>query len=259
MDLRSITAALLAAGLGCGSDARETRAEAPCGRALVVPAVVQRGPTCAVAAVVMATRALGIDVTLEALAREVRLWADGVDFFDLEEALAKRGVRALTFRGDLALAARFVDAGVPVVVAVQAHGGKHAVTVTGYEAERAGERCASEPAHVTTITTIDPWDGRAATRPRADLERIQFGRQLFVSWPRDAGWEARVAAAGIDLAPRVAEDRRFRAEALVRRAREHASPNTQMLALIERAVTEDPTWPEVRALRDEVRRIVAPP
>lgn len=239
----------------CLGLAPAARAEAPCGRELVVPTVVQRGPTCAVAAVVMAARGIGVDLTLESLAREVPVWTDGVDFFDIEEALGKRGVRGMTFRGDVALAARFVDAGVPVVLAVDLHGGKHAVTMAGHAADRVGGRCAATPARVRII---DPWDGRTSSRARADLERIQFGRQLFVAWPRGAGWEERIEEAGVDLGPLVVQDRRFRAEAWVRRAKQHASPNPQMLALLDRAVTEDPGWPEARALRDEVRRAIAP-
>ena len=225
----------------------------PCGRSLTIAAIVQRGPTCAVAAVAMAARGLGAAIDLDELTRAIPVWRDGVSFFDLEDELARRGLRSHTFRGDAALAARFVDAGVPVVVAVDLHGGKHALTLAAYEGTRSGGRCA--PAR---LRGIDPWLGRPFELTPQGLEKIQFGRQLFVLWPREAGWEERIAAAGIDLAPLVAEDRRFRAEELVLRAKQHPSPNAQMLSLLERAVAEDPTWADARALRDAVRRALAP-
>ncbi len=229
----------------------------PCVTRIDLPYIAQLGPTCAAAASVMATRAFGAEtepIDYVDFARHIRVWKDGVSFFDIAEQLDLRGFDSLAIQGDATLAARLLALGVPVIAAVSLHGGKHAVTLVGFAAPDYQGRCGT-PSH---FRALDPASPTPLLLETHKLSAMQWAQQLFVTFPRGSTYRHRIRAAGLDLADLERQDRRFRAHELLLRAREHKTPNPDKLALLERAVAIDPTHRDAAALRDDVARALRP-
>ncbi len=225
----------------------------PCVTRIDIPLIIQRGPTCAAAAAVMATRGFGpaakvIDYV--DFARQIRVWRDGVSFFDIAEQLDAHGFESLAIQGDAALVSRLLSVGLPVVAAVSLHGGKHAITLTGFASPEREGRCGAP----SLFNALDPAASAPLLLAPREFSSMQWARQLFVTFPRASNFRQRIRDAGVDPADLERQDRRFRSHELVLRAREHRTPNPDMLALLERAVAVDPTHRDAVALRDEVAR-----
>jgi hypothetical protein len=254
---RPLTIACLA-GLALTGAPRATASEAPCERVIEQATVrAQQGPRCLVASAVSAAAASGVKLDARALARAVPLYPDGADVFDIQEALVGSGIRSLTFqtnrqpkgRSGAESIGRLVWAGWPVIAMVHRGPGKHAVVVRGARREARGDGCGGP---VTELQVMDPATGTLAWTTAGALERRLYAGQLLVLAPPTQKDERQEPA--IDWTAARAENARFRAQALTRRALEHEPLNRQSLTLARRAVQEDPCWPEARALYTRLAR-----
>jgi tetratricopeptide (TPR) repeat protein len=188
-------------------------------------------PTCVPAAVAMALGAQGAPVAVLELARAVPVHPGGVSVLDVQEALRARGQRAWLWRGTEAALHTLLAAGVPPVV-LTAEPAKHALVVHGWDPDRSRWRV-RDPAlpELTTMT-------EAALRVAWEAT----GRQLLVV---SAG-ELPAGALDAEQTREMREqDARYRAIEWLTRARSHASPNEQALALLTRALAADDTIAEI--------------
>ena len=216
-------------------------------------ATPQAGGRCLLAATAMAARWLEFPVTVVDLVHSVPVYTDGADFFDVQNALADLGLVALVFQGDVDTITRIIAAGLPAIVAVRRGDQKHVLLAHGYEG-RLGDLggCGA----VAQINAIDPITGRSSEYPAAALTESQHSEQLMVVFQPDAGWEERLAAAGVDMGLVFAQNRRFRAEGWVLRAAEYEEHNEYSVRLLRRAISEDPCWAEVYELLGEAIEVI---
>ena len=205
--------------------------------------MTQRGPSCLPACGAMALSLEDPSVTAKELTREVAMYPDGTGFFDLQEALKRRGVEALVWQGNATQAACLVEHGIPVIAAVKQGGAKHAVLVSGARWSESGFTCGQAP---RAIQIMDPRSGKARWLDPDGLDRWLFARQLMAVPPRKGGLLKRARQGGFPLLAVQQANGRFRSSGWLRRASRHERPNPQMLTLLERAVQEDPCWPEAR-------------
>ena len=229
----------------------------PCpAHVIAVSPHTQSGPTCLVAAGLTAVSPhSGKTITVREVAREVPVWPDGVDGYDLTVAMAKRGWDSLLFTGPPEAAARLVEAGFPAVALVTHQRRIHAVTVHG--AQRKAAEAGGCGRALDSLLVLDPrtarstWESASAFAERQSAERwIVFYR------PQDAH---KLDDRGFPLAIAQRVDRRLRAQALVRRAKKHPQANEQSLVLLQQAHALDPCWPRVRQLlQDTLIRLKRP-
>jgi hypothetical protein len=189
------------------------------------------------------------------IARLVPVWPDGIDAFDLQQNLKKRGWESLVFTGPAESAARLVEAGFGVVSMVRDGRGKHAVSVVGSRRlPGADGRCTQT---LEALRVFNPRQNRTAWLNTADFEATQFAKQHLVFFRADQ--RAQLSRAGFPLQAAEKVDRRFRASALIRRARKHGEINKQALRLAEMAVAADPEWDEAVELLARFRQALSRP
>ncbi len=212
------------------------------------------GPRCLTAATATALSPHPDAPTESALARSVRITPDGIDPFDLQQALTPLGWDSLVFTGPPEAAARLVEAGfAPVAMVDLGRGRKHAVTVTGAERVPAADGTCTTA--LARLQTLDPRDGTPRWETAQDFSKRQWAQQLVVAYrPDDA---ERLDDAGFPTDAARAVNARFRAEGYLRRAQAHPSPNAQSVRLLELAVAADPAWAPARQALDTHRAALA--
>ena len=189
------------------------------------------------------------------VARLVPVWPDGIDAFDLQEGLKKEGWESLVFTGSAESAARLVEAGFGVVSMVREKRGKHAVSVVGSRRSMGSHGRCSETLEALYI--FNPRQNRSVWLNTAEFESKQFAKQHLVFFP--PGKRAQLSTSGFPLQAAEKVDRRFRASALLRRAKKHGEINKQSLRLAERAVAADPQWDEAIKLLKHFRQFLSHP
>lgn len=223
---------------------------------IAVAPKLQDGPTCLVAAALSALSAHEApDRTVRSLARLLPVWPDGVDWYDLAVQLEKEGFEARLSTGPPEAIARLLEAGFPVVALTTAAGRPHAVTIHGVTRSPDGSgACAGAPRR---LLVMDPRLGTSTWRSSAALKAQQSeGRLLVIYRPEDRD---KLGTRGFPVSVADRVDRRLRAQALMRRAEGHATPNAQALALLRRAVEQDPCWaPPRQALTVTAQRLGRP-
>lgn len=230
-------------------------AAAPCEVMLDVRPVRQHGGRCLAAASASALSARGATLDPQGMAGELPLGPAGEDPFDLQEALKPRGWDTLVFEGSPEQGARLVEAGFAPVVLVDEAGTPHAVAVVGVRRVQAPDgRCVGAAAD---LAIADPRTGGVAWVGVADLVRQQHSERMLVSFEPTA-WSA-LDDAGFTLEGATRQDRRYRAGALVLRAKARPAPDAESVALLQRAVAADPAWPVPRALLDVHRQALVDP
>lgn len=209
----------------------QARAEPPSSTIPVRYVAQPPGPTCLAAATAMALTAQGHPIDALSIARQVPIHADGIAVLDIEELLARGGVRSWLLRADLPLLRRLFRAGVPGIVFFDATG-KHAVVVHG------------EDSVAGTFAVRDPTRPEVTQLASAALERAweATGRQLFVIVPGSLPEGTIPPELQGDMD---AQNHRYRAIEWARRAEEHPVRGPQSWALYQRAVAEGAGIPEV--------------
>ena len=212
------------------------------------------GPRCLTAATATALSAQPDAPTESALARSVRISPDGIDPFDLQQALTPLGWDSLVFTGPPEAAARLVEAGfAPVALVDLGRGRKHAVTVTGAERVPAADGTCTTA--LARLQTLDPRDGTPRWETAQDFSARQWAQQLVVAYrPDDA---ERLDDRGFPTDAARAVNARFRAEGYLRRAQAHPSPNAQSIRLLEQAVAADPAWAPAQQALERHRAAVS--
>lgn len=216
--------------------------------------VKQVGARCLVAAVAAAA-GQHPPIVQEDLARQVPLFPTGASLFDMQNALTGLGYASLAFKADTLLVAGIVAAGRPVVAMVRRGGGKHAVVVRGVRWPNGDGRCGALP---VAFQLMDPAHGTNRWMAADKFRSRQDAEQVLMFAPSAPTLRADLGAANWDRA--AAQNARFRAQALLRRALAHQPLNRQSLALAGRAVREDPCWVDARTFHDDLAaRLGEPP
>ena len=195
-----------------------------------IPHITQgQAPFCAAAAALMGAARLGPMPTLNELVRTLPVSADGIPWLELTRALRPLGVDGRVVQLTVADLRPILAADVPVVVAVQAPTGRHAVLVAGFDATTFDIRdpALRTPVRWTHVRLAEVWsEGQAVLLlPTAESTRLQkqFSAQ---SW--------------------TAQDARYRALEWARRAEALGTPGPEMLTLYNRAVDAAPTLAPIR-------------
>jgi hypothetical protein len=195
-----------------------------------IPHITQgQAPFCAAAAALMGTARLGPVPTLVELVRTLPVSADGIPWLELTRALRPLGVEGLVVQLTVADLQPILAADIPVIVAVQAPTGRHAVLVAGFDATTFDIRdpALRTPVRWTHARLAEVWsEGQAVLLlPTAESTRLQkqFSAQ---SW--------------------TTQDARYRALEWARRAEALATPGPEMLTLYNRAVDAAPTLAPIR-------------
>ena len=213
-----------------------------CGTELPTPHTYkQTGATCLPTCAAMVLGILGTETTPTEVARRLPMHRDGSDFFDLQNELDRRGFDSLVFTGTTAEVVATLNAGFPLVAAVNRGQIKHAVVLTGWTTDPPTAACQGTP---TSLHFVDPIDGKGHDLTPTDFEERQHASQLMVVLPRSTDTAEALASSGFPLKSARATNARFRAEALLQRAARHTSPNNQAVALLKDAIETDPCWPE---------------
>jgi hypothetical protein len=213
------------------------------------------GPRCLAAAAATVLSGQGATLNPTEIARLVPVWPDGIDAFDLQQNLKKRGWESLVFTGPAESAARLVEAGFGVVSMVRDGRGKHAVAVVGSKRTVNSEgRCGSD---LAALRIFNPRLNKHSWRTTEDFEAAQFAQQHIVFFRAEQRSQLTKAGFPIKAAEKV--DRRFRASALIRRARKHGEINKQALRLAEMAVAADPEWDQAVELLARFRQALTRP
>ena len=239
--LRSLTAALCC-GLALHAAAHpceDVRDE--------IAALGQGRGSCLPTAAAMALACLTHPIQPSDIARQIPMYADGANFFDLQNELTRLGYDSLIFVGRADEANQALRASYPVIAAVLRSGHKHAVLVGGF-----GEPVA--PDDEPSFEIADPDGGRWSTWSAAQLERSLYAGQMMVIFPAAGDARARLANEGFPLEWIEAQNRRFRAQAWVLRAQRHERPSEQQVELLRRAADEDLCWSTPYDLLAETHR-----
>lgn len=206
---------------------------------------VQQGeaPFCAAAAGLMGASRIGPIPELLPFVRALPVAVDGIPWLELAEALRPLGTEARVVLMTYDELRTALAADIPVILAVRASRGRHAVLATGYEGERF-------EIHDPALPTPVHWD-------RPELVRRWSGRQAVVLMPLAAmcGPDRPVPCADprLPLGDWRAQDARYRALEWALRAERLETPSADMLALYDRAVEAAPTIAPIRYNRARVR------
>lgn len=207
---------------------------------LTVPWVAQPTTvTCLPAAAAAALAFHGRPESALELAREVPVSRTGTSLFDVALAVERRGFRALVFQAQPDDLRRALAGGLPpiVVTSLQGDTATHAVVLTALTDDEA--------------TFVDP----AAEAHRRDTAETLLAGHAVAGKATLLVVPAGVSLAAVGLTDdAAAQDRRFRARELVRRAEAHAEPNAQALMLYQQALGY---WPESAEIRNNVARLLA--
>jgi ABC-type bacteriocin/lantibiotic exporter with double-glycine peptidase domain len=145
---------------------------------------------------------LRVPVSALELLRQLPVYRDGVSLYDVALWLESHGLRAAASTSDVAELRRLVDAGLPVIVALD-EGGKHTVVAVDYDRR--------------ALAIFDPGaPGRRAVA-WVELERSWAAtqHQVLLVWSPSVAPPLPAPA----LARHLAADRQFRADELRLRAR----------------------------------------
>ena len=179
---------------------------------------------------------------LAELARNLPIRPDGVHGYDLTIELEKRGWIGLTFTGPPEAAARLIEAGFAPMAIFKDARGRHAIAVTG-RARRPGADGECTTA-LTKLRIADSRTGTSAWISAKAFQGRQAAQQMMIFFkPKD---RSSLSGHGFPLAIAERVDRRFRSQALLRRAHKHPRPNAQMLTLLRRAAAADPCHADAR-------------
>ena len=209
-----------------------------------VPVLQQRPAGCLPAAAAMALQGLGHSIEPDDIARRIPMYPDGADFFDLQNELTVLGYESLVFQGSAQEASAAVRTGNPVIAAVKQGELKHAVLAHGWSGGDEGDGA---------LRIVDPDGGRRYVWTAQEFDDALYAGQMMVIFPSADGGTSALQVAGFPLERAQQQNGRCRAKALLLRARRHEEPTSQQLALLERAVQEDPTLTEAHDMLMEVR------
>jgi hypothetical protein len=208
----------------------------------------QQGPTCLVAAAVIAVSARGIKLDMHTFIRETPVFRDGIHPYDLAVTASKLGLSSLIFTGPPEAAARLVRAGFAPMALLNSGTGRHAVAVTGVR------HAAVLTDGLTTMTEYrlaDPAQHTHNWVSARDFERQQSGQQMIVLFKKSEMID--LSSSGFPTKIATKMDAQFRAETLYRRALKHSTPNAQMKSLLEKALEWQPCHGAARAKWDRLQ------
>ena len=210
---------------------------------LSVTGVVQRGPTCLVAAVSTAASGQASKIEFHELARHVPVYPDGVHVFDVITELKRRGLHSIVFQAPAEGTARLIEAGFSVVTMQKGSAGKHSIVVTGIQRASIDGRCTPK---LKSLRVFDPANGRHTWQAKAAFEANQLaGQQLVIFTPEDEG---KLAKKGFPTAIAKRQHGQFMSNELLNRAKRHTAVNAQAVTLLQRSLAFDPCNEEARAL-----------
>lgn len=228
---------------------------APCETTLDVKPVRQHGTHRIEAASVAALSARGAMLDPRELAGSRPREAPTEGPFELQQALKLQGWDTLVFEGTPDEGARLIEAGFAPVAILEAAQSSHVLTLMGVRRMQAPDgRCVGA---AMELATMDPRTGQTGWISASELARQQRGARMLVSFEPTA-WSA-LDDAGFDVGTATREDRRYRASALMAKARRRPAPDEESIALLERAVAADPAWSVPRDLLDVHRQALLDP
>lgn len=195
----------------------------------------QRGPTCLVAAAVIAASARGAKLDMNTFVRSTPVFPDGIHPYDLTVTASKLGLSSLIFRGPPEAAARLVRAGFAPIALVASGAGRHAVVVTGV---RRKEVPADNSNATLELRLADPSRHTHTWVSANTFGTQQSGQQMIVLFQKSEG--DTLSSHGFPTKIAAQMDAQFRAETLFRRALKHSAPNAQMRALLGAALKWQP-------------------
>lgn len=209
-----------------------------CIQQIVLTATLSSGPRCLPAAT-MTSVSHHTQISDRAFYRQLPIYKDGVDTYDIQTLLKKEyNLDSLTFTAPPEGAIRLLKAGFPTVVMTHKRNQKHAVTVAGIEYVEKEGKCTDT---VQSLGVIDPNVGVLQWMSIEQFASMQYAQQMLVVFPSSDKEKLDDAGFPTHIAEKV--DRRFRSNALIKRAQAHGEINEQAKSLLRKAQQLDPNNP----------------
>lgn len=216
-----------------------------CSLVLSLVGEISTGPRCLPAAT-MTSISHHTQISDREFYRQLPIYKDGVDTYDIQTLLSTEyNLDSLTFTAPPEGAIRLLQAGFPTVAMTHKSNQKHAVTVAGLEYDEVDGQCTDT---VKSLGIIDPNVGTLQWVPLEQFASMQYAQQMLVVFPPSDKEKLDDAGFPTHIAEQV--DKRFRSNALLKRAEAHGEMNNQAKTLIEQARTIDPTNPALQKYRD---------
>ena len=209
-----------------------------CSIVLSLIAEISTGPRCLPAATITSI-SHHTQISAKEFYRQLPIYKDGVDTYDIQSLLAAEyNLESLTFTAPPEGAIRLLKAGYPTIVMTNKGNQKHAVTVAGLKYVEQDGHCTDG---VAALGVIDPNVGKLEWVSVEQLASMQYAQQMLVIFPSSEKDKLDDTGFPTSLAEQV--DRRFRSNALLKRAAAHGELNQQAQSLIEEARAVDPSNP----------------
>ena len=209
-----------------------------CIQQIILSASISTGPRCLPAAT-MTTVSHHTQISDREFYKQLPIYKDGVDTYDIQNLLSSQyNLDSLTFTAPPEGAVRLLKAGYPTVAMTYKRNQKHAVTVSGLEFVEQDGKCTDT---VKALGIIDPNVGKLQWISLEQFASMQYAQQMLVVFPPDEREKLDDAGFPTEIAELV--DKRFRSDALIRRAKAHGEMNEQAKALLREAYQVDPSNP----------------
>ena len=209
-----------------------------CIHQLILSATISTGPRCLPAAT-MTSISHHTQILNTEFYRQLPIYKDGVDTYDIQTLLSSEyNLDSLTFTAPPEGAIRLLKAGYPTVAMTHKRNQKHAVTIAGLEYLEQNGECTDT---VKSLGIIDPNVGVVQWVPLEQFASMQYAQQMLVVFPASDRDKLDDAGFPTHIAEQV--DKRFRSNALIKRAESHGEMNAQAKTLLTEAYEIDPTNP----------------
>ena len=209
-----------------------------CSLVLSLVGEISTGPRCLPAAT-MTSISHHTQISDRDFYKQLPIYKDGVDTYDIQNLLSSQyNLDSLTFTAPPEGAIRLLKAGYPTVAMTYKRNQKHAVTVAGLEFVEQDGKCTNT---VKALGIIDPNVGQIQWVSVEQFASMQYAQQMLVVFSPDEREKLDDAGFPTEIAELV--DKRFRSDALIRRAQAHGEMNEQARALLREAYLVDPSNP----------------
>jgi ABC-type bacteriocin/lantibiotic exporter with double-glycine peptidase domain len=187
--------------------------------------IQQKGPTCLLAASLMSISARSSQIPeIQSIARNIPIYADGIDIYDLMIEFEKLGWQSLTFTAPVEASIRLLKAGFSPIAIIDQKQGKHAVSIMGIKQDQ--------------IQIVDP---NQPTTQWIDIdlfEKMHLNQQWLVFFKTDE--KAGLSTAKFPIHIAQLSDMKFRKNALILKSKMHKTDLIQKLSLLKQALAFDP-------------------
>jgi len=209
-----------------------------CIHQIILSATISTGPRCLPAAT-MTSISHHTPISDREFYRQLPIYKDGVDTYDIQNLLySQYNLDSLTFTAPPEGAIRLLKAGFPTVAMTHKRNQKHAVTIAGLKYVEQNGECTDT---VKSLGIIDPNVGNLQWVPLEQFASMQYAQQMLVVFaPSD---KEKLDDAGFPTHIAEQVDKRFRSNALIKRAESHGEVNAQAAILIQQAFAIDPSNP----------------